>query len=283
MPTITKQTGGNSKPKPTGGVLDRITPLGDTTFRGKNFLFYGQTATGKTTISATFPGPILWIVCSGSNEPGELTSINTPEYHKKVKQVVLQSPEEIRELASYLKDNHKSFSTVILDHATGLQDLVLKFILGLQELPPQLSWGLASQQQYGQLGLQMKEMLRALLNLPQEVVILAQEREFNTEGATDMLAPYVTSNLTPSVVTWLQPVCDYICRTYKRPKFKEVDVTIGNVVTKTRQPAPGVEYCLLTGPHATYTTKFRVPKGHELPESIVDPSYEKIMQVIKGK
>ena len=45
-----------------------------------------------------------------------------------------------------------------------------------------------------------------------------------------------------------------------------------------------VEYCLRTAPSPTYTTKFRVPKENcdGIPDVIVDPDYDKIMELLKG-
>lgn len=278
MPTVVKQTNKLAKRK-TGSVLDRISPIGFDDDQGIKMNLYGRSGTGKTTLWATFPGPILAIVCSGGKQPGELRSIDTPAYRKKIKSVALRQSSELSELIGYVAD--QSVPTVVLDHATGLQDLVLKEILGLDELPPQLSWGLATQQQYGQLAIKMKELLRSLLSLPGNVVIIAQEREFNTDGDGELLMPYVASALTPSVVGWLNPACDYIAQTFLRQKVEEREAKIAGKIVKTKQKTRQVEYCLRVGPDSVFTTKFRLPKGSQLPEVIVDPDYDKILQLIQ--
>ena len=43
------------------------------------------------------------------------------------------------------------------------------------------------------------------------------------------------------------------------------------------------QFCLRLGPHAVYTTKVRKPKGIEAPDYIIDPSFRKIMDIVKGK
>ena len=78
--------------------------------------------------------------------------------------------------------HHSDVKTVGLDGASFLADMYLAQILGLQKLPEQKSWGMAAREQYGQQGLQMKTMLRELLDLPQHVVIIAHERNFNDDG-----------------------------------------------------------------------------------------------------
>lgn len=281
MPQVTKQL--PKTRKKGGSVIDRIEQLEHMDVGGVKLNVYGRSGTGKTTFAATFPKPILWIVCSGSGKPGELRSIDTPEYRKTIKQVVLENPTEVHELVAHCKANEDKYKTVVLDHASGLQDLTLKSILGLDELPPQLSWGLATQQQYGQLALQMKEMLRALLDLPQHVVIIAQERDFNTDNDNQLLMPYVASALSPSIVGWLQPACDYICQTFIRGRTEEQTVKIGKTTSIMNKRIGGVDFCLRTAPHDVFTTKFRVPKGRELPPEIIDPDFNKLMKVINGK
>lgn len=301
MPQVSKLTGdlrkigsrsqlaGNQKDmtqtlQSKGSVLDRIKPIGFDQDAGIKMLLYGRSGTGKTTLWATFPKPILAIVCSGSDQPGELRSIDTPEYRKHISQVVLDKSSEVLELAANLTLG--GFRTVVLDHASGLQDLVLKEILGLDELPQQKTWGLANQQQYGQLGLRLKDLLRGLLNLSCNVVVVAQEREFNVDTTSDLLLPYVGAGLTPSTTGWLNTAVDYICQTYIRQREEEVITTIGQgkaaKQVATRQRVKGVEYALRTAPDPVFTTKFRLPRGRELPDAIVDPTYDKLMNLIRG-
>jgi len=218
--------------------------------------------------------------CSGGTKPGEIRSINSPENRKVIKQVTIQKSTDIGELVEYLTATN--FKTIVLDHASGLQDIVLKEVLGLEEIPTQIGWGTASQQQWGQIALQMKERLRSLLGLPQNIVIIAQEREFDVNNESALLMPYVGSALSPSVTGWLNPAVDYICQTFIRRKMVEKKVKVGTKVTTMQPPGKGVEYCLRTAPDPVFTTKFRVPKGQPIPEEIVDPSYDKIIKLLKG-
>lgn len=249
-------------------------------------LIYGDSGSGKTTLASTFPGPITWLICSGGNRPGELKSIDTPANRKKIKPRVITS---MAAFPGLLDEAAQREGTTVLDHASGLSDLILKEILGLEKLPEQKGWGMATQQQYGQLGQQCKEALRAILNLPGNVVILAQQRSFGGKddgGNPDLVAPTVGASLTPSVTGWLNPAVDYVVNTFKMPKFKEVLSGPGKTPTMIRDK--GVNYCLRTGPSDVYQTKFRMPvdEGRELPEFItLDPpssGYDQIMALIKG-
>ena len=278
MPSVTKQTLKRPLKRPSGGVIGRLRSGWDFV-DSMSLLLYGRSGTGKTTLWATFPKPILAIVVSGGKKPGELRSINTPEYRGSITPVVVQESSDVRELLGQAED----YATIVLDHASGLQDLVLKEVLGLDELPAQKSWGLASMQQYGQCTMQCKEILRALLNLSCNRVIVAQERTFgDDQEGSEVITPTVGAAMTPSLVGWLNPACDYIVETFIRQKVvRKVTKVAGKDVEKLEKVRGQVEYCLRTAPDPVYTTKFRQPRGRELPDCIVDPSYEKILSLVE--
>jgi hypothetical protein len=264
-------------------VLERIAPIGFGEDDGLKVLLYGRSGTGKTTLWATFPKPILALVCSGGSKPGELLSIDTPEYRKTIRQVVLEGSREIISVTDALTDGSLRCGTLVLDHASGLQDQVLKEILGLEELPAQKGWGMASQQQYGQCSLQCKELLRALLGLSCNVVIVAQEREFNTEADSELIMPFVGAGMTPSVTGWLNTAVDYIAQTFLRQREVTKEAKIGGKVVPTKVKTKEVEYVLRVGPDPVYTTKFRLPRGTPLPDVVVDPTYDKLIALIRGR
>ncbi len=268
-----------------GSVLDRIGGISFDKEDGISILLYGQSGSGKTSLWATFPGPILVMICSGGMRPGELRSVDVPEYRNKIQQVVLHESLEAGQVIRHVDDS-KKYKTLVLDHVSGLQDLVLKEILGIDELPAQKGFGIASQQQWGQVTAQSKEILRAMLNLSCNVVIIGQERTFGgkDEGMDpDMIKPVVGADVLPSLIRWLNPSCDYVAQTFKRPKMKRVSATVAGKTMTSLQRDKGVEYCLRVEPHDVFCTKFRVPRGYNIPDVIVDPTYDKIMQTIRGE
>jgi len=271
MPIVKKQTNHKTTKKHGSSVVDRIGPVSLANSDMK-INIYGRSGTGKTTLACTFPKPLLLIGAEDGTR--SVHNVNGVDF------VPITTSGELTELTEYVIQSDK-YKTVVLDTASSLQDMILKEIMGIDELPAQKSWGMASRDQYGQCSLQTKERLRALLNLKDcNVVILAQEREFNTESDGSLLMPYTGSALTPSVTGWLNPACDYICQTFIRQRTELRTIKIGKKVSKKEQTIKGVDFCLRVAPDPVFMTKFRLPKGTELPEFLIDPNYEAIDKLI---
>lgn len=276
MPEIKKQTP-KPVPRKSGGVLDRIAPV-ELSERGIKLSVYGKSGTGKTVLACTAPKPLLLV----GTEDGTKSVHNV----KGVEFVRIKSSGELTEISKFLREGSK-YATVALDTASGLQDLIMKEILGLDEMPAQRSWAMAKQQEWGQCALEAKERLRSLLDLTDHVslnvIIISQERNFNEESQSDLILPTVGSALSPSVTGWLNAASDYICQTYLRRKKVEKTQTVNGKAVKMSTNTEEVEYCLRTAPHDVFTVKFRVPKGSTLPQSIIDPDFSKIEKVIRGE
>lgn len=286
MPTVEKQRGKSPRRKRRAkkkGVVDRIGPI-DFEGRGIKITVYGRSGTGKTQFWSTFPGKILAVVCSGGKDPGELITVNTPELRKKIDQVVLSESDELAELVQMQKEENR-YATMVLDHVTDFQNLLLKEVLGIDEVPQQMSWGMAKQEQYGQVSLKIKTHLADLFSLPGNVVCIAQQRNFNTdeEAEGQGLDPFICPALMPSVVSWLLPASNYTVQTFIRNKVIQKKTKLRGKTRVKTVTTDEVEYCIRTAPDPVYATKFRKPKEGELPQCIVDPSYDKIMEIIKGK
>lgn len=273
MPKITKQT---MKPAPKPSGLQSAWEMVETF----SLLLYGVSGSGKTRLWATWPKPILALICSGGTKPGELRSINTPEYRKSITPYIVDQSTQ----AWQLLETASRYATVVLDHATGFQDLILKEILGLEEIPVQKAWGTATLQQYGQRSLQCREFFRAFLSLSQYRVVVAQEATFDADSdAGDLIRPHVEAALSKGLVEWLNPACDYIGQMVIRGKTEEVESKIAGKTVKTRRRIAGEnEHCLRTIPDEVYRAKFRVPPGKVLPPLIPDPTFAKIEKIISA-
>lgn len=279
MPNVTR-----TKKRPTkkkGDPSDRIINIGDLERDFLRMCIYGLSSSGKTRLAGTFYplGKMLYLVCS-SNKLGEVKSIRGVEKNKgaDVEIAEIQNPDDIHFFGEYAVDN--GFKTVVLDHLTGFCDLVLADILKIKKLPEQKSWGMAKRDHYATQGLRVKTYLRDLFDQDLHVIITAQEREFTKDEDEDIIMPYVSVGASPSIAGWVCPAVDYMCHTYKAKETKVQTKKVGKrEVTKT-VTTDKIKHYLKVGPDPVYITKFRVPYGVELPDSIVDPSYESMKHLL---
>ena len=280
MPSVRTQSSKIAKPKGKKPIrVSETISLEDMPDYGIKLCVYGKSGTGKTRFMSTFAkkGKLLHLICS-SNGINEARSIRGT---KNVFLREIQQPDDLRDAIEEAKE--EGYVTVALDHVTGFCDTVLAKLLNIDRIPEQSSWGMATQQQYQQMGLQAKTYLRELMDLDCNVILIGQERTYDkTEDGGDVIAPYVSVATTPSVANWIYPAVDYICHTFKRRETIKTKVKLAGKEVVRDKETGRVEFCLRVGPDPTYITKFRVPPGVELPDVVVDPSYEKIKELIEG-
>lgn len=262
---------------PTTSVLSRIRPVSEQRTAIKINL-YGRGKTGKTRLACTFPKPMLLIGTEDGTK--SVSTVADLDY------IRITSSAELIEVVEMVRTS--KYQSVGLDTAGGFQDIITKEVLNLAEIPVQRSWGMAQQQDWGIIGMQFKERMSKLLNLADEfgknVVIIAHERNFKEEGDRgDVMAPLVGAALTPTAASWLNAACDYVTHCYIREQMVVNERKVGGQIVKSDpEPTGKKEFCLRVGPHPIYLTGFRCPPGTELPDAIVDPTYEKIYKLIKG-
>lgn len=243
-------------------------------------MLYGRAGTGKTTFWSTFPGKIG--CCLASSRNGELKSL-PKDVRKRVEVANINSAQDLHNVVTYQEETG-AFDLIVLDHITAYQDVVLARILGLDKVIEQKSWGLATQNQYGQCILQCKESIGRLLDLKCSVAIIAQERDFGSPDLDNLttVLPSVGASVSPSLAVWLNYSVDYVTRTYIRKEKKKVRTQQGKLDMEEEVETGKVEYCLYTYPDDVFTTKFRVPKGVNNPGVITDPTWEKVLKLIQG-
>jgi len=276
MPTVVRNNKIAVKKK--SDMSSRVFGLEDIDEQKIKMLVYGHSGTGKTRFAGTFSslGPVLHLVCSG-NGMNESRSIRGM---KGIRVAQIQEPDDLPNFCKYAQE--EGITTIVLDHVTEYCNLVLAKLLGLERLPEQQSWGMAKQQHYQQMGLQVKEYLRELFDVDANILVLGQQRTYDSseDDEGNLLMPYVSVAATPAVAGWLAPACDYVVQTYKQKVQEIVEKKLAGKVIRTKSKGDKVQYLLRTGPSEIYNTKFRVPVGVELPDYIVNPSYDKIKHLL---
>jgi len=248
-------------------VVKKIRPVGEKTGNLKA-LFYGRQGTGKTTLAATFPHPIIFL---DMREEGE-DSIADLGHIAEI--IEIEKWEEVEQMYWYLKSGDHHFKTVVIDTVTQMQGLKMAQIRELNNKGPD---DLITKSMWGTISGGIQTWVLNFRDLPMNVVFLGQDRinrmEEEDDESDEQLAPEVGAAVMPSVAKTLNAAVKVIGQTY----LKEVMRKKGGKIERD------VEYRLRLGPHAIYNTKIRKPKPRYLPEYIVNPKYDEIVKIIKGE
>ena len=236
----------------------------------RSTVLYGRSGSGKTTLAATWPKPIL-LLDIGDRGTDSIADV------AKVDRTEVTEWDQFEHNYFWLREEEGAgYKSAVVDTVSRLQRLCEAKV---QHIDPQdleeKSWGSMKRGQWGEVASLMKMWLNRFRDLPMNVVFIAQDRTFNADEdeGDNVLMPEVGPELAPSVAKALNASVSIIGNTFIRSR---------SITTKRKVKVRKNEYCLRIGPNPIYTTKIRKPKGVELPDVLVDPTYDAIIEVIKG-
>jgi hypothetical protein len=248
-----------------------------------SMLLYGESGTGKTTLWSTFPGRTKVFVCSGGNKPGELRSVSRKD-RERIDPVVINSTDELAEEL----DKGEDYDNWVMDHVSGFLSLIIKEDQGMDDIPQTKTWRMVKDQRdWQKINDRCISFVRKILNLSGNRIVVGQETIFKgkDDGVdSEIIKPVVGAAVTPGVAKWINPAFDYVVQTFKKAKTEKFTRNIAGKEVVEERRGKGIEYCLRVGPHDYFMTKFRMEKDRNLllPEYIVDPTYDKIRELIDG-
>lgn len=256
------------KIKKKARLLDRAKPIEDLKINLR-MLVYGKADTGKTYFASTWPKPILFI---GFREEG----MDTVKGQKDIEILELENWEEFEDLYWELLEGTE-FKSIVLDQITSAQGFAIDHV---REKAKKKPGELMTQKNWGQVSGMMKTYVENYRNLSDQynVCFLAHERTFNVSSDEEesLIDPHIGAATMPSVNTFLTGAVSAIGNTFIREEWDEDP--------KTKEEIRRVEFCMRTGPAANYFTKIRrPPEWGQVPEYIVNPTYEKISDLINNK
>lgn len=233
-------------------------------------VIYGLSGTGKTTLLGTFPKPLLII---DVNDRGVESAKYKGLKKGDIEVFKVNTFDEIFDALDYARD--KEFATVGIDHLSALQDYAYTKVMDAHGKK------FMHQNFYGESSSLMKEVIMQFNELVDEgiqPVYLAQQRT-TTEDAgggevgddEDELIPEVMPLVQPAVATMLMTTARILVQTHiQAPKSKKGTIEM--------------EYRLRTGASPYYRTKVtRQRDTTPCPKYIVNPTWEKIEQIITGE
>lgn len=221
------------------------------------WVIYGKSNTGKTHLAATFPKPLLYVRIGDDGS-------NTIALVEGIKGVVISNVSDLKDLAQELR-NDKKYKTVVVD----------TFSLVVTEWSSQnvLSKGRRmTQQNWGDLKNDTEEIIKAWAKVAQNhiVVLTCHESMDTIEGMEDEIAPDIRPSVSKGARTYLEGMANYGIHTIRISKEIEK-----NGKTKTL-----VKYAADIGPNPYYWTKLQIDSSIKVPDRIINPSYDKIIDAI---
>jgi hypothetical protein len=138
-------------------------------------LVYGEAGTGKTTLAATAPSPLILAVEAGMlslrrSNLERLFGVGTPGITYDVPAIIIRSLEDLNEAYTFCTTNPSmgAIQTLYLDSLTEIAEVVLNAAKRTVRDP---------RQAYGELIEKMETLIRAFVNLPGKHVIMTSKME----------------------------------------------------------------------------------------------------------
>ena len=246
--------------------------------RERTWVLYGRSGTGKTTLAATFPKPLLLfdIKDRGTDSINDVEGIDV---------VDIKSWDQVEDIYIYLTSAKHHYKTIVFDTITQMYQLAQWHILDkLKKKTRAGDWGSMSQRQWGEVTGLLKDKLMdfrdAGIELDCEIVFIAQDKrrqqEIDNEIEEAIHDPEIGPSVPPSVAGLLNASVSIIGQTYVRMHTKRERIR-----GKTRYTERPV-FCIRMGPDAQHITKVRNPKSIEVPSFVENPTYRDLLNIIRG-
>ena len=241
------------------GVLDRRKPINEVGKR-KLVVIYGQSNTGKTVLSSTFPKPMLYISIGdeGSNPIADVEGIDI---------VKLETALELKNVFDELLKTKTEYQSIVVDTFSLYVNVwTHDNIISKHKRMTQQDWG--------NLKTDTEEIIRLAHKVAADkwVILTCHEIADAFEGLEEEITPDIRPNVSKGVRTYLEGMTNLGIHTARLSK----------VVEKDGKEKTLVKYAAHIGANEYYWTKVQVAPGTKIPSTIVNPSYDKLMEILGG-
>lgn len=238
------------------GILDSavdIQKLGQRNF----WVLYGKSNSGKTYVASTFPKPLLYIQIGDDGS-------NTIARVEGIKAISIENIEQFKTLCEELKKDKKYVTIVVDTFSMVVNEWVQQKVT--------IKGKKMTQQLWGDLKNDQEELIKALQRLAKKHIVVAtcHESMDTIEGMEDEITPDIRPSVSKGARTYLEGMANYGIHTTKIIK----EVTKGNETKEV------VKYAADIGPNPYYWTKLQVDPSIKVPKRIINPTYDKFMEVI---
>lgn len=244
--------------------------------KATSFALYGRSNTGKTTLAADFPKPLLLLDVQDNG-------VDSVRDVKDIDVMQVSEWEDVETVFYWLRTNPKKYKTVVIDTVTNVQHLAVIDHLARKGKATVRAgdWGTMARRDWGDVAGLLRRWITDYRDLPCNVVFVAQDRIFNFDDDEDNdpeteLTPEIGPRLMPSVASHLNASVSIIGNTFIRIKY------ITKAIKGEEKELEKIQYCLRVGPNPIYVTKVRKPKSVKVPQVIVNPTFQKLVDIQEG-
>lgn len=220
---------------------------------------WGKSGTGKTKFVASLPKPLLYIRVG---DDGSNTIANV----EGIKAIHAENIEQLKEIGKELLKDRK-FRSVAVDTFSMITNVWIdQNIVQKKKKMTQQAWG--------DLKVETEELIKIFheVALNHIVALTCHESNDTIEGMEDEIIPDFRPNTTKGARTYLEGMANYGIHMAKMKK---------TVVTEKGEKEV-VKYVAHLGANSYYWTKLQIDPSVKVPSSVVNPTYDKIMDIITG-
>jgi hypothetical protein len=242
------------------GELDKARNISE--FEQSNlWVIYGKSTSGKTTVAGSFPKPILYLKIGddGSNSIADVEGVDVIEVSgiEHLKRLFIEAQKD------------KQYKTILADTFSMLvQEWTDENAIQKKKRMTQQLWG--------DLAVDTNELVKLAKMLAKKKIVVLTLHEIGDsfEGMEDEIAPDIRPNLSKASRTYIEGMANYGIHT--TVLLKDMEDSDGTIKQKA-------VYACHLGPNPYYWVKTQKPKGIKLPELVINPTYNKIMKLLKGE
>lgn len=221
---------------------------------------WGKSGTGKTKFVSTLPKPMLYIRIG---DDGSNTIANV----EGIKAIHAGSLEQLKEIGKELLKDRK-FKSVAVDTFSMITNVWIdQNIVQKKKKMTQQAWG--------DLKVETEELIKIFheVAMTHVVALTCHESNDTIEGMEDEIIPDFRPNTTKGARTYLEGMANYGIHMAKMKK----------TLVAEKGEKEVVRYVGHLGANSYYWTKLQIDPSIKVPESMVNPTYDKIMKLIKGE
>lgn len=225
------------------------------------WVIYGKSSSGKTELLSTFPKPMLYVRIGDDGS-------NTISNKKGIKALAPSSLTELKEIAEELKTDSKYVTVAVDTFGLIVNEWIDKNAIQKKKKMTQQMWG--------DVKTDTEELIKLFHIIARNkiVVLTCHEVADAIEGYEEEISPEVRPNVSRGARTYLEGMANFGIHTTVIEKEKEKPD--GSIVTITRHAAH-----LDTNPY--YWVKTQKPANIKLPKLVYNPTYDKIIKLMKGE